>query len=286
MAGSFFAAYGLLLFFLEAHRHDFRPAPLYFILFAVPIFFNRFGSFGRYFLPVFLGLFAYSEAASYAGTYTNGIHFKPQIVFDRHLIPGGALPTVWLQEHLYHGHTGWLEVFAVIAYGGHFLVPLALGMALVGAKRIRSFHVLMFSLLSTSLAAMIVFILAPTAPPWLAAQHGYIHGVHHILKSSLVDMHMTTLAAIDGNGAKYDITAAAPSLHTAFPVICLLAARHARLPRWAVRLLAANLVAVVFAIVYTGEHYVFDAVAGGALALAVWLVISTLESWTLSRRPR
>jgi hypothetical protein len=286
VAGSFFAAYGLLLFFLEAQRHDIRPAPLYFILFAIPIFFNRFGSLGRYFVPVFLGLYAYSQAGSYASSYTNGVHFEPQIAFDSHLTPGGVLPTVWLQEHLYHGHTGLLEVLAVLAYAGHFLVPLALGVALVVSKRIRSFQVLMFTLLSTSLAAMIVFVLAPTAPPWLAAQHGYIQGVHHILKTSLRDMHMTTLAAVEGNASKYDITAAVPSLHTAFPLICLLAARHARLPRWASRLLAVNFAAVVFAIVYTGEHYVFDVLAGGALALAMWLLISTLESRTFLQRSR
>jgi membrane-associated phospholipid phosphatase len=288
VAASFFAAYGSLLLLLEIRHHDLRPTPLYFVLFAVPLFFNRLGTFGRYFLPVFLGLFAYGEAGAYASTYKYGVHYHLQIFFDQHLTPSGVIPTVWLQQHLYHGHTGPLETLAVVAYIGHFLVPLILGTVLVLGHRIEAFRILMFTLLTTSIAAMIVYILAPTAPPWLAAQDGYLTGVHHILKTSLYNLDMTSLAAIEGNATKYDVTAAAPSLHTAFPLICLLAAYRARLPRLAVALLAANFVAVVFAIVYTGEHYVFDVVTGGILALGVWALVTKLDSGTVkpSRAPQ
>ena len=73
---------------------------------------------------------------------------------------------------------------------------------------------------------------------------------------------MTSLAALEGDATKYDVTAAVPSLHAAFPFVCLLVAWRARLPRVVVALLTANLSAVLFAIVYMGEHYVVDAVAG------------------------
>ena len=61
-----------------------------------------------------------------------------------------------------------------------------------------------------------------------------------------------------------------PSLHVAFPVVCLLVALRARLPRLVVAAFALNVLAVVFAIVYMGEHYVFDALAGALCGLVAW----------------
>src|SRR5206468_3740879 len=122
-------------------------------------------------------------------------------------------------------------------------------------------------ILIAAMTAMVIFVVAPTAPPWLAAQEGYVTGVHHVLKQALYDMHMSSLGAMEGDPSKYDVTAALPSLHTVFPLICLLAARRARLPRPAIAALAVNWIAVVFSIVYTGEHYVTDAAAGALLAI-------------------
>jgi membrane-associated phospholipid phosphatase len=49
-------------------------------------------------------------------------------------------------------------------------------------------------------------------------------------------------------------------------------------------LLALNLLAVVFSIVYTGEHYVVDAIAGALLALGAWTLVLRLESRAERRR--
>jgi membrane-associated phospholipid phosphatase len=188
-----------------------------------------------------------------------------------------------LQQHLYHGRTGPLELLAVVAYAGHFLVPFAVGAVLLLLRRTDVFTVLMFSILIAAVAAMVIFVVVPTAPPWLAAENGYIHGVHHILKQALYDVHMSSLAAAEGDASKYDITAALPSLHTTFPLLCLLAARRARLPRPALVVLALNFLAVVFSIVYTGEHYVVDVLAGAVLAVVSWRLVIKLESMRVGR---
>jgi hypothetical protein len=271
--GTLFVLYGIAALALGVAHNDVQLTPLFFILGSLPIYSNRLGAFGRYFVPVFLGLLAYALAASYVTKYKLGVHFVPQIDIERHLVLGGTLPTIWLQQHLYHGHTGPLEVLAVGAYAGHFLVPLAFGIGLILAGRTNPFHLLMFALLAVSALAAITFVVFPTAPPWLAAEHGYIPTVHHILKQSLNDLHMTSLAAQEGNASKYDVTAAVPSLHTAFPLICLLTAVQARLPKPVIAVLALDLAAVVFSIVYTGEHYLVDALAGAAYAAVSWLVV-------------
>jgi membrane-associated phospholipid phosphatase len=282
--GVLFVAYGFVLLGVELAHNDLSPLPLFFLLFSISMFTNRLGSFGRYFVPVFLGLGAYGLAGSYTARFHLHVHYLLQIHAERRLMFGGELPTVWLQQHLYHGRTGPLEVLAVAAYAGHFLVPFAVGAALLLMRRTDIFTLLMFSLLIAALIAMVIFVLVPTAPPWLAAENGYIHGVHHILKRALYDLHMTSLAAAEGDGSKYDITAALPSLHTTFPLLCLLAGRRACLPRPALIVLALNFLAVVFSIVYTGEHYVVDVVAGIVLAVVSWRLVSRLESLKAASR--
>ena len=175
---------------------------------------------------------------------------------------------MWLQEHLYTGRTGALEVFCALVYVGHFFIPLALAATLALRNRAREFKLLMFGILTALMAGAITFIVAPTAPPWLASQDGYLPGVQHVLKLTLADMHLTSLAAMEGDATKYDVTAAVPSLHAAFPLICLLVARHARLPRAVLAFLLFDVVAVLFSIVYLGEHYVFDALVGYVYAFA------------------
>lgn len=265
--------FGIALLGVQAKHGDLQPSPLVFVIFALPIYFGVLGRFGRYFLPVVLVMFAYSEAGSYAMRLRLGVHFKPQIWLERKLTGTGALPSAWLQEHLYHGHTGPLEGLAVAAYLGHFVLPLVLATIFLMRRQVHVFHLMMYTLLMTAIVAMVVFVLVPTAPPWLADQHGYIHGVHKILKPSLRALHMGSLAAIEGDPRKYDVVAAVPSLHAAFAVVDLLAARSARLPRAVIALIGLNVLAVVFGIVYTGEHYVVDALAGALLALVSWRVV-------------
>jgi hypothetical protein len=281
--GALLLLFGILLAVLQFADDTLNPGPLVIVVFSLFLFTNRLGSFGRYFVPVVLGLYAYMAASTYASSLHLGVHYKPQIDFDRILTLGHGLPTVALQHHLYHGHTGPLEALAVAAYAGHFLIPFALTAGFALARRAQSIRLLMFSLLTASVAAMVVFVVAPTAPPWLAEQHGYITGVHHILKRSLADLHMTSLAAAEGDGSKYDITAAMPSLHTAWALLCFLAARNAKLPRAVPAFLAVNVAAVVFSIVYTGEHYVGDAIAGAILAGAAWKTVSLHNRYVTPR---
>ncbi len=285
LLGSLFLVYGVVLGVLQYRNDTLGPKPVFIVVFSLFLFTNRLGSSIRYLLPLALALYAYAAASSYGGELKLGIHYKPQLEIDRALTLGHGLPTVWLQNHLYHGHTGPLEAIAVIAYAGHFLVPFVLVAALIITRKSQSISLLVFALMTASILGDLVFVLAPTAPPWLAEQQGYITGVHHILKQSLANLHMSTLAAVEGDASKYDVTAAMPSLHTAFAVLAFLVARRARMSRFSVGLLVLNVVAVVFSIVYTGEHYVSDALAGGLLALVSWRIVTALAARRAAEAP-
>jgi hypothetical protein len=209
------------------------------------------------------------------------VHYRPQIDADR-VLGLGTLPTTWLQEHLYHGHTGPLEAFSVAMYVSHFIAPLVLAFAIWAFWRGRGFSDLLFGLLAVSILANITFLLAPTAPPWLAAEHGLISDVQPIIKNALFDLDLNSLALHKGDASRYNVVAAVPSLHVAWPIICLLVIREHRLPVWLFAAQAALTLGVVFAIVYTGEHYLVDAIIGAVYALVAWWLVQ----WAVGARQR
>lgn len=270
-----FLAYAVFLEATALAHGDMSIVPVIIAAGAVPLAFNRIGRVAYYFVPVILGLFAYGAAGQYVTKLKLGVHYAPQLRIEQYLTPG-PIPTVWLQDHLYHGATGALEVFCLSMYITHFVVPLAFGLGLAVTDRGRSFALVMFGILVASILGEMTFVLFPTAPPWLAAEHGYIGHVHHVMKQTLSDLGMAKAAALDGDATKYDVTAAVPSLHVAFPAICVVTAVAGKLPRWVPALLFLNLLGVVFAIVYTGEHYLFDAIAGVFYALVSWVLVRRL----------
>jgi hypothetical protein len=239
---------------------------------ALAVYKNMLGRFLRDWALVLGGLFAYLWTSHFAPSVQAGVHFRPQIALDQ-AIGLGTVPTVWLQAHLYSGRIGALEIFATLAYVSHFFGPIALGLFLSFTRRSRAFGELMFGILLTSLISDITYLFAPTAPPWLAAKHGYLPPIHHIIKDSLVQLHLGGLAAMDGDPRHYNIVAALPSMHAAFPALMLIVALRHRLPRLVVGLVAFQLLSVTFSIVYTGEHYVVDAVAGAAYAALAYALV-------------
>lgn len=243
------------------------------VMLAATLFSGRGGRFVRDWVPVVLGVLAYSQGALLVERLHMPIHYTPQIDVDR-IIGLGHVPTQWLQAHLYAGHTGPLEVGALVAYSSHFFVPLGVAFYIWWSRGRAVFHTLVLGLLVVSVLAEITFVLAPTAPPWLAAEHGLLPGVHPILKQALAAVHLNTAAGVKGDAHAYNVVAAVPSLHVALPVVGLLAIRTFKLPRWLFTVQAVQLAAVCFAIVYAGEHYMIDALAGALYALLAWAIVT------------
>ena len=257
------------------------PVGLIMLMIAFALYTNRGGRFMRDWVPVLVGLIAYAVTMSAVPSFGLEVHYLPQIDADR-ILGFGTLPTTWLQEHLYDGRTGPLEAFSVAMYVSHFIAPLLLAFAIWAFWRNRGFSDLLFGLLAVSILANITFLLAPTAPPWLASEHGLIPHVQPIIKNALFDLDLNALALHKGDASRYNVVAAVPSLHVAWPVICLLVIRKHRLPMPLFAAQAALTLGVVFAIVYTGEHYLVDAILGAVYALAAWWLLQ----WAVGARRR
>jgi hypothetical protein len=265
--------YGAVLWVQEVRSGGiFSPAGFLMMVMALALYSNRGGRFLRDWLPIFLATAAYIISSRAIPTLGVPIHYKPQLEIDR-LIGFGSDPTVWLQSRLYHGVTGPLETFSIVMYISHFIAPLLLAAVLWTAFSSRGFTDLFFGILIVSVLGDITFLLLPTAPPWMAGDLGFLPPVHHIIREGLPDLGLGQLAAHKDKPGTYNLVAAVPSLHAAWPVIGLLVIKTYRLPRWLFALQALQLAGVLFAIVYTGEHYVVDAVAGIAYAIVSWRIV-------------
>jgi hypothetical protein len=279
------AGYALVYGALSAaHGRGFSTAAVITLFVACALYVNRIARFLRDWVPVFVGLALYVLTTRAVPDLGMKVHYTPQIDAER-ILGFGTLPTTWLQDHLYRGGTGPLELFSLFMYISHFLAPLLLAFLIWAAWDRRGFSDLLFGILAVSVLADITFVLAPTAPPWLAAQHGLIEPVQPILKDALYSIHLDAFAAEKGNGSKYNVVAAIPSLHAAWPVICLLVIRKHRLPRWLFVAQLAITIGVFFAIVYTGEHYLIDALVGVVYAFAAWWLLQLAFGAKRALRP-
>lgn len=128
------------------------------------------------------------------------------------------------------------------------------------------------ALVAINLAALLVFLVLPVAPPRLLP--GYVDVVARSgtwgawEASSTLTAHANEYASL-------------PSLHVAWAAWVLLTVRAATVRRRLRLLAAAHLVVTVVVVLVTGNHYVLDVVAGGALTALSWLAVS----WLAVRAP-
>jgi membrane-associated phospholipid phosphatase len=180
---------------------------------------------------------------------------------------GGHVPSADLQRWLDHGTLGrLLDDGGTVVYFCHFAVPITIGLALWLGDR-RQYLRFVTAFMGMAFAAFVIYLVAPTAPPWLAANDGVISGVHKIVGSTLPSAASPFYNSINPNWV-----ASFPSLHAAFPFLGFLALRRVY-PR-AAWIAFAWCIVVWFSVVYLGEHYVVDVVAGAAFAWCAWAVLN------------
>jgi membrane-associated phospholipid phosphatase len=179
---------------------------------------------------------------------------------------GGHIPSAVLQSLTPSGPGQTvIEYVATIVYFSHFIVPLGVGFTLWLVNRTQYLRYTT-ALLGMALAAFIVFLLIPTAPPWYAEDQGIITGVEKIISTTLPSDFSPFYKSLNPNPV-----AAFPSLHAGFPFLSFLALRPV-FPR-ASWIAFAWCIVVWVSVVYLGEHYVIDVIGGIAWAGLSWFVL-------------
>lgn len=214
-------------------------------------------------------------------------HVLPQLRADEWLfgwLTGGSVPTVWLQDQLFvPGDVQWYDALIVPVYMSHFIVPMALAVAL-WISSYQLFRRYVWTFVALTVVTLATYALFPAAPPWMASLNGYLpEGVARVTSVTLQATGVGTIRSAVQQGEAYaNAVAAIPSLHSAVPFMVLLFCWSLVRVRSRV-LLALYVVAMTFTLTYGGEHYVVDAFVGWAYAAAA---VYAVAWWSRRREHR
>jgi membrane-associated phospholipid phosphatase len=221
--------------------------------------------------PAALVLVAWMYTRSIADNLGMPIHVRMPIDVDSWL-GHGRLPTERLQAALCGGGCGdpstarWYDTVFTATYFTHFVCGIAIAVVLWLRSR-EAWSAWMRRYLWFNVGGLAIYVLYPMVPPWMASQDGEV--VPAVVRltgrgGSVLNDHLASLVFLPvGNDV-----AAMPSLHAGTALlVALFGVRRLTYPaRW---LLLAYPLTMGAGLVYLGEHYVVDVLAGFALAVVV-----------------
>ena len=230
-------------------------------------------------LPLALVLAAYDLLRGRADGLLFSAWYRPQLEADAFLF-GGSVPTVWLQDRLWHGTSDvrWYDYASWTVYVSYFVATYLLAGVLWFFARAR-FRRYVGSVALLAGMAFATFALFPAAPPWLASREGELDWTTRLIGpiSGHVPFFSFSFEGLWERGSEYsNPVAAVPSLHAAYTLLITLFLWRTAPWAWARALLVLYPLAMAFALVYTGEHYVVDILLGWAYTLAAVSVVGRI----------
>jgi membrane-associated phospholipid phosphatase len=227
--------------------------------------------------PFVLLLIAYElmrDFASMLGLPAHDLARLDRTLFD------GYQPTLVLQAAI--GRLSDADLFedlGSLVYAVHFLLPIAVG-AWLWVKDRDAFRSFGLTLLVLCGLAFVIYVVAPTAPPWLAQPASVRHLIDDAIQRNGIPSSLVWLYSHHD----YNLYAAFPSLHAGFPVVAAAAAwgqsRRVGVLLWVWAVL------VWVAVVYLGEHYVADVIGGVAYATMAIVIVRSLKPRLFTRQSR
>jgi hypothetical protein len=189
------------------------------------------------------------EAANYSGVPTQ-YAYAPAV--DR-MLGWGLAPTIRLQSL----RTPLLDWVAIATWLSFFIFPHLVAWIAFRRGKLRRYIVSLAAFLTV---ALVVHLLVPTAPPWLAAPHGDMPPVQRVLKVWGEQISPAVYAAGNATAGSNPV-AAMPSVHVGWVTIAVLALDAP------VAIALAYAAVMTLALSYLGEHFVIDGIIGFLLAL-------------------
>jgi membrane-associated phospholipid phosphatase len=203
-----------------------------------------------------------------------GLHVAGPAQVDRGVF--GGVPSVWLQQRLVDGSAHWYDAVACLVYVTHFVsIPLVTGVVWFCLRD--RFAAWVTAVLTLTALGVVSYVVYPAAPPWLASQRGVVGTVDRLSSPGWDYLHLDAVGRLIVSGQQgSNPVAAMPSLHAATAMLVALFFWPLVSTVWrAVLLVYAVLMA--FSLVYTGEHYVVDVVAGWVTAGAALAVAAAVR---------
>lgn len=222
----------------------------------------------------FLGLLlGYEMLRGFADDSGLGVQIESLVNIERSIF--GFIPTEKLQDFFYKaGVVAWYDWLAVIVYFLHFPLPLMIAF-FFWMKDKAKFNRFVISLLVLSFGGFVTFLLLPAAPPWYAAERGLIE-TEKIINIIISQIGWDWNLSYFYDSLNPNPVAAMPSLHAAYPWLSFLALRnYSKNLAW---YFLPYPILVWFSIVYLGEHYVIDVVAGIVYAQVAFYIVYKFQS--------
>jgi hypothetical protein len=230
-------------------------------------------------LPIIFALLAYDLLRGVADGNLLPIHWQPPVDADK-ILGLGQVPTIRLQDAVYTaGHLHFWDYAAFSFWFSHFFATLLVAVG-IWLYRYEWFHRFAACIVLLASMGLITYVLFPAAPPWLAADHGYIDHTYRITHAVVNNLPVPKAGALFQKGTDWgNDVAAVPSLHAAYTMLICLFLWPRVDHRWR-PLLAAYPIGMGLSLIYLGEHYLIDILLGWAYAAVAVYVID----WVFVRR--
>jgi membrane-associated phospholipid phosphatase len=244
------------------------PAHVGFVLLFIGLIYRALPESGyRTFTLYFAGFSLFNDLRIFADDTGIPISYSYAIRLDEAVFQ--VNPSAWLQQHVYQ--PGNLATWAaILVYTTYFFGHYFFAIMLWWFKR-GQLQLFVNVVIATLFLGLAVYYVLPTAPPWLASENGNLPQVERVVPLAQNDLWSGAYSKGSSIAGRNDV-AAMPSLHTALSfVIAMMAWRIGR---------AAGILGFAYAgamglcLVYLGEHYVVDVLAGAAIAAVGWRIIS------------
>jgi membrane-associated phospholipid phosphatase len=198
-----------------------------------------------------------------------GIKFPLQVQsvrnLDRWLFLGHD-PNVVLQQHFWRSTVHWWDKVASVTYFTHFIfAPIVMGA--LWATSHRQWTRFMKRFATVLVVACGMFIVLPTAPPWMVANNKHL--IPHLQRSTgrgFVSVGLRAAAASWTDARHWgNAVAAMPSLHASFALIIPAFFLPWIKPKWLKAVVLLFPVLMLTSLVYLAEHWVIDGLVGWAI---------------------
>jgi membrane-associated phospholipid phosphatase len=216
--------------------------------------------------------FAYETTRGAADGRLLGIRFPLQVQAPRNVdrvLAFGHDPNVVLQQHFWHNSVHWWDKVASLTYFTHFVfVPIVIGTLWATTHRQWVRFMKRFATLLGVACAM--FIVVPTAPPWMVAKDYKL--MPALTRNAGRGFTALGLHAADAAAAGWkkaldwgNAVAAMPSLHASFALIVPAFFLPWIKPRWLKGVVLLFPILMLTSLVYLGEHWIIDGLVGWAI---------------------
>lgn len=213
--------------------------------------------------------YAYETTRGAADGKLFGIKFPLQVQAPRNidrLLFFGNDPNTVLQDHFWRSTVHWWDKVASLTYFTHFIfVPIVMGA--LWATSHRQWARFMKRFATVLGVACVLFIIFPTAPPWMAAKdYNLLPPLTRSAGRGFTAMGLHAAAASWKHALDWgNAVAAMPSLHASFALIVPAFFLPWIKPRWLKVAVFVFPVLMLTSLVYLAEHWVIDGLVGWAI---------------------